>query len=383
MRFRENIDYINDSSVKADKEVPDEKKKGTNELADIMATLSSTLPMQQPSTKTSNKSTKKKATSVKVTKKKAVPKDKHDDTKETCIATHASDISKKNGRHPRKKIRKPKKVKDSETPTSTQPVNEHQISAAQLAEELTEADIDNVSDMKDQRRMSVSDRRSMLQSARAEQRRCEIEKKRQEKKELELMKSQEMAKQSMLIDELSSYKEETNDKENTQERSIMSLMEEDSTSEEIVYNHSILMIPQSYYYNVEDEPSKGESEVQDTIKKARELKEKAQLEESRHKQVLLEEQRQRQLKEERERKHKKDLELVEDLKRENTIKDAGRNLKGKEELNYKMRLDLEAQKHQQRKSPSHIFSYFCYLPNPPKQTKDKKKKQRSVSSRKK
>lgn len=352
-----------------------------------MASLSSTLPMHQPSTKTSNKSTKKKATSVKVAKKKTVPKDKHD-TKETCIATHTSDASKKNGRHPRKKIRKPKKVKDSEMseiPMSTQPVNEHQVSsitAAQLAEELTEAEIDNVSDVKDQRTTSVSDRRSMLQSARAEQRRREIEKKRQEKKELELIKNQEMAKQSMLMDELSSYKEEANDNENTQERSIMSLMAEDTTSEEIVYNHSILMIPQNYY-NIEDEPSKDESEVQDALKKARELKEKAKLEESRQKQVLLEEQRQRQLKEEREIKHKKDLEHIEDLKREKAIKDAGRNLKAKEELNYKMRLELEAQKHQQRKSPSHIFSYFCYLPNPPKQTKDKKKKQRNVSSRKK
>lgn len=251
---------------------------------------------------------------------------------------------------------------------------------------------------------SNDDRIKVNQSDRALERRLEIERKRSEKRRLELEKKSELEKQKALLEMVS--KEE--DKEvlvEEQEHEESDESETDNFTAGKIGNDLQRRLSQFEELRsqpmasspLHDLPARPHVVTQegkdhdDTLKKARELKEqKRQEEETRHRQAE-EERTHRQAEEEKhqhddkeeqkqpslaEQRRKETLQKEslhkENLRKEATIKEAEK-LQAKEELNYKMRLDLEIQKHNQS---HHIFSYFRHRPVPLAKTTKKKPKKR-------
>ena len=204
-----------------------------------------------------------------------------------------------------------------------------------------------------------------LQSARAEQRRLEIERKRKEKRELEIQRNEEKIRQMKLLEEISSaYHDEPNDKENMDyEQSILSQINDGSLNLTIADNSLICADDNTLLEDRTSLISELESnDESNAIKRSRELEELM-------KQKLMDEE-----------KLMKDKGVVtKEQTKEQTIRELGVKLKGKEEMNYKMRIELEAQRYHERKAPPYLFSYFQYLPQ---QQKQKKKKSRTSTTKK-
>lgn len=332
---------------------------------------------------------KKKGSTGKTSTSKKKPKDDQKVSK----PTESSNCSGKKTTKPTKKRTKKKKGRDNSETTS--PTNSQVMTPHQLASELTDMNIDELpaegggelgAELVLQKG-SATAKRLELQSARAEKRRLEIERKRQEKKELELQRAQELARQAELKDRIASYQEEPdfNKENNIEEKSIVSLIEDGSMqvpeeATDRLFTTDFKELPTHSLPSSPVAEQKGPSESA-MLRKARESREKAQAEEMKRRESIKQLQRLKELEEEKHQKVKKEKERNEEMVREQSIKEIGKKVKGKEQLNYKMRLELEAQKFYQQRTPSHFFSYFCYVP--PKQNKDnKKKKQRPVIARK-
>ena len=307
-------------------------------------------------------------------KKTSASKKRAKDDQKVLKTTDSSNCSgKKISKPTKKRTKKQKKGRDSSEPTS--PNNSQVITPHQLASELTDINIGEIPEGTEELVLEKTSgpKRSDLQSARAEKRRLEIERKRQEKKELEMQKAQELARQAELRERLASYEEEPEiNKENVEEKSIISLLDDGmQVPEETTDKPSAINLKELLNY---DEPStttplmEKEPSESAVLRKAREAREKAQMEEMKRRESLKEQQRLKELEEESQNKAKAEQEHKEEIVREQSIKEIGKKLKGKEQLNYKMRLELEAQKFHQQRTPSHFFSYFCYVP--PKQNKD-------------
>lgn len=323
------------------------------------------------------------------TGKTSTSKKKAKDDQKVLKTTDSSNCSgKKISKPSKKRTKKQKKGRDGSEPTS--PNNSQVITPLQLASDLTDINIDEIPEGTEELVLEKTNgpKRSDLQSARAEKRRLEIERKRQEKKELEMQKAQELARQAELRERLASYEEEPEiNKENVEEKSIISLLDdgmevpEESTDKPSALNLKEILKsdePPTTTPLIEKEPS--ESAI---LRKAREAREKAQMEEMKRRESLKEQQKVKEIEVESQKKLKADQERKEEIVREQSIKELGKKLKGKEQLNYKMRLELEAQKFHQQRTP-HFFSYFCYVP--PKQNKDnsnnKKKKPKLTITKK-
>ena len=266
------------------------------------------------------------------------------------------------------------------------------VTAYQLAESLTEAEIEEITNKTEstevQNHVNLKERRRALQSARAEERRREIEKKRAEKKELEILKKREEEKQAILTEQIISLSQEQEEprEDNTDDMSVDET-ESDHVIDEMQLRlqrlESVSHQPTMLEFNgqqLERQLTQSEIEAQEAVKRARELREHIRQEETRKQKEMEEKEKEIALEKERQRHIEEQKKLSEETKREIAVKEAGK-LHAKEDMNYKMHLELLAQNHSQKMSSSHVFSYFRYFPTPAKQSKKDKKRSRTTRKR--
>lgn len=268
------------------------------------------------------------------------------------------------------------------------------ISAVQLAEGLDDTvSGDQISvEGEGQETLTETDprqRRRSLQLARAEERRREIERKRSEKRELEQLRQEEEARKQELLEKLAkeakgSPEEEAGEGETKNNEAVL-IQEEDHQIADLEAQRQKdknMLLLEYKGQLVERELSTAEHEAQEAIAKARQmrLRLRAEEEKKRRQQQEMEQERQRRLKEEEEQRAQNQKEEEEEQKRKTVekarfqaVEEAGRKLKAKEEMNYKMRLELLTQRHYQQMS-THLFSYFRYVPPATGTAKNKRKK---------
>ena len=256
------------------------------------------------------------------------------------------------------------------------------ISAVQLTEGLDDAMVDHPSISTTE--YDPHQRRRALQLARAEERRREMERKRLEKQELEQQRQEEEAKKLELLkklaqeaEELSVNKEkEDNTKTITQEN--LDLQGRLAELEALRQAEKTTLLEHKGK-QLERMLSTAELEAQEALMRAKQISERVKAEEERKRKEenKKEQEKERRLKEEEEqliqkKKEEEHRRRAAEKARLQAEEETDHKLKGKEEMNYKMRLELQTQKHYQQLT-SHVFSYFRYVP-PATSAKNKSKK---------
>ena len=266
------------------------------------------------------------------------------------------------------------------------------VTAYQLAESLTETEIEEITNKTEstdvQNHVNLKEQRRALQSARADERRREIEKKRAEKRELEILKKKEEEKQAILTEQITSLSQEQELKEDNTDDTSVDETESDHVIDEMQsrlqrlesVSHQPTMMLEFNGQQLERQLTQSEIKAQEAVKRARELREHIRQEETRKQKEMEEKEKEIALEKERQRHIEEQKKLSEETKREMAVKEAGK-LHAKEDMNYKMHLELLTQNHTQKMSSSHVFSYFRYFPTPAKQTKKDKKRSRTTRKR--
>ena len=334
--------------------------------------------------------------------------------KQECKASDktASDLQKKKAKgNSKKRVKRQKrsatKDADDEDPSLSETVDEPKdsstgISAVQLAERLDDPVVANQPSAEGEEGLVSTaecdsrQRRRSLQLERAEERRREIERKRLEKRQLEQQRQEEEAKKQELLEKLALEAKQLSiekKEEETIKLVAKTAQEESDLNGRLADLEALRQAERTKLLEYRGEQfermlSSAELEAQEAIMRSKQIRERVMAEEERrsreeHKKEL---ERQRRLKEDEEQQIQQKKEEEEQSRRAiekarlQAVEETGRKLKGKEEMNYKMRLELQTQRHYQQLT-SHFFSYFRYVP--PATSSSKNKRKNTVRTKKK
>lgn len=381
----------------------------------VMCTLCVLLRCLQTHDDSSRFGAKRTKTGIRA-KKKSSKTDKPDEARlqlseNSCVASENVPVdSSKRKSKSKKKSKKARKSSvngfDDEQETNVSMEDGRSAAVTNFAQDLTDegssvtgSEEERAEDGKagsGSRRASMFERKRLIQ-LKAEERRKEIERKRLEKRDMELKKTEEEERKRQLLLKLVAKEEEQKrqlllklvgkeEQDNSDlEDKMESAVEVDDNS--VFMKNSQLELSEKLKLSTDKDVtttspdnsgferllSISEARAQEAIRKAKEMRERLRKEE---------EQRKRQIEEmekrEQERKQQEEEQQLqrEEASKEQVIRTVAKTAKGKEELDYMMRLELEKQKHSQSIAPSHTFSYFRYLPQKPPPKKDKRRNTR-------
>ena len=219
--------------------------------------------------------------------------------------------------------------------------------------------------------VSTAEQRRREHLAKADERRKIAERKRLEKLALENEKRQEEQRQALLAEQLQSIQNGNSTIMHEYSSSTGIEPSTDERPEAYAHLHPLIMDNMEYVEDIQ--LTESERSVQDALQRSRELRERRRVEEMRKH----EEDTKVKVLEKQQKEAQKTRKEADKSGRTSLMEDAHK-LQGKEELNYKMQLELLTQRNNQRLTPSYYFSYFEFMPNKKTNDKDKKRSKNSV-----